>query len=104
MASLDVESLFTKIPLEQTVKNCVNDLFSNNFYSGKLSRKNLYELLKLATTELFFIFDNKLYKQIDRVAMGSSLVPTLANAFHCRYEKIWLNDCPSQFKPVVYKR
>ena len=71
MASLDVESLFTNISLEQTVKNCVNDLFSNNFYSGKLSRKNLYELLKLATTELFFIFDNKLYKQIDRVAMGS---------------------------------
>ena len=70
MASLDVESLFTNIPLEQTVKNCVNDLFSNNFYSGKLSRKNLYELLKLATTELFFIFDNKLYKQIHRVVMG----------------------------------
>ena len=71
MASLDVEPLFTNISLEQTVKNCVNDLFSNNFYSGKLSRKNLYELLKLATTELFFIFDNKLYKQIDRVVMGS---------------------------------
>ena len=69
MASLDVESLFTNIPLEETIKNCVNDLFSNNFYSGKLSRKDLYELLKLATTESSFIFDNKLYKQIDGVAM-----------------------------------
>ena len=71
MASLDVESLFTNIPLEETIKNCVNDLFSNNFYSGKLSRKDLYELLKLATTESSFIFDNKLYKQIDGVAMVS---------------------------------
>ena len=50
-ASLSVESLFINIPLEETIKNCVNDLFSNNFYSGKLSRKDLYDLLKLATTE-----------------------------------------------------
>ena len=43
MASLDVELLFTNIPLEKTIKNCVNDLFSNIFYSGKLSTKDLYE-------------------------------------------------------------
>ena len=36
--------------------------------------------------------------------MGSPLGPTLANAILCHYEKIWLNDCPYQFKPVVYKR
>ena len=103
MASLDVEPLFTNIPLEETVKNCVNDLFSNNFYSGKLSRKDLHDLLKLATTESSFIFDNKLYKQIDGIAMGSPLAPILANAFLCYYEKIWLNKCPSLFKPVVYR-
>ena len=78
MASLGVELLFTNIPLEETIKNCVNDLFSNNFYSGKLSRKDLYDILKLATTESSFIFDKKHYKQIDRVAMGSPLDPTLA--------------------------
>ena len=104
MASLDVVSLFRNIPLEETIKNCVKDLFCNNFFSRKLSRKDLYELLKLATTKLSFIFDNKLYKQIDGVAMGSPLGPTLANVFLCHYEKNWLNECPSQFKPVVYKR
>ena len=57
-----------------------------DFYSGKLSRKDLYDLLKIATTESFFIFDNKLYKQIDGVAMGSPLDSTLANAFLCHYE------------------
>ena len=51
MAILDVESLFTNIALEETIKNCVNDLFCNNFYSGKISRKDLYDLLKLVTTE-----------------------------------------------------
>ena len=61
MASLDVESLFTNIPLEETIKNCVNDLFSNNFYSGKLSRKDLHDLLKLATIESSFIFKKILF-------------------------------------------
>ena len=50
MASLDVELLFINIPLEETIKNCV-DLYSNNFYSGKLTRKDLYDLLKVATAE-----------------------------------------------------
>ena len=36
--------------------------------------------------------------------MGSHLGPTLANAFLCDYEKIWLNAYPSQLKPVIYKR
>ena len=87
MASLDIESLFTNIPLEETIKSCANDLFSNNFYIGKLSRKDLYELLKLTLSESSFSFDNKLYKQIDGVAMGLHLGPTLANAFLCHYEK-----------------
>ena len=104
MAILDVESLITNISLEETIKNCVNDLFSNNFYSGKLSRNNLKELLKLAATQSSFIFDNKLYKQIDGAAMGSPLGRTLANAFLCHYEKIWLNECSFQFKPVLYRR
>ena len=101
MAHLDVELLFTNIPLEETIKNCVNDLFSNNFYSGKFSRKYLHDLLQLAATESSFIFDNKLHKQKDRVAMDSPLGLTLANAFLCHYGKIWLNECPSQFKPVI---
>ena len=104
MASLDVELLFTNIPLEETIKNCVNDLFSNDFYSGKLSRNDLYDWLKLTTTKSFFIFDNKLYKQIDEAAIGSSLGPTLANAFLCHCEENLLNECPSQFKLVVYRR
>ena len=30
MASLDVESLFTNIPVDETIKNAVDDLFSSN--------------------------------------------------------------------------
>ena len=29
---------------------------------------------------------------------------SLANTFLWHYEKNWLNECPSQFHPVVYRR
>ena len=61
MASHHVQSLFTKIGLEKIIKNSLKDLFSNTLNAGKLTRKDLLDLLKLATTQLLFIFDNKLY-------------------------------------------
>ena len=45
MANLDVESLFVNIPLGETITNCANDLFSNIFYSNKLTRKYPHDLL-----------------------------------------------------------
>ena len=36
--------------------------------------------------------------------MGSPLGPTLANAFLCCHEKIWLNECPDEFKPAYCRR
>ena len=65
MASLDVEFLFTNILQDETIKNAVDDLFSNNIYQGKVSKSDLYCLLKLVTSESSLIFDNILYKQID---------------------------------------
>ena len=61
-------------------------------------------VLKLATSESPFIFDNIFYKQIDGVAMSSYSGSTLANAFLCYYEKFWLGSCPPEIKPVAYRR
>ena len=36
--------------------------------------------------------------------MGSPLGPSLANAFLCFHEQIWLNDCLEDFKTVYYRR
>ena len=54
--------------------------------------------------ESFFIFDNSLYRQIDGIAIGSPLDPTLPNAFLCHYEKEWLDSCPIDFKLKLYER
>ena len=49
------------------------------------------------------MFDCSIYQQIDGVAMGSPLGPSLANTFLAHYEQVWLDDCPDEFKPVYYK-
>ena len=43
MASLDVESLFTNIPLNEIINDCVSDLHNKNLYNGKLSKRDLLE-------------------------------------------------------------
>ena len=53
---------------------------------------------------MHFLFNDILYKQVDGVAMGSPLGPTLANAFMCHWEEKWLRNCPASFKPVLYRR
>ena len=57
MASLDVESLFTDIPLEETIENRVDDLFFDKSKIDNLTKQNLCDLLTAAVKESFFIFD-----------------------------------------------
>ena len=48
------------------------------------------------------MFNNKFYKQIDVVAMGSRLGPALANIFMCSFGNKWLKDCPHSLKSLFY--
>ena len=105
MCSYDVTSLFTQIPLKETINICLDKIFSNNtsIFHG-FNRVQFKSLLELAICNSYFIFNNKLYKQIDGVAMGSPLAPTLANLFLSHWEQIWLNTCPNNCKPTFFKR
>ena len=102
MVSLDVESLFTNIPLNESINDCISDLHNKNLYNGKLSKRDVYKLL--VTSESSFIFDSLLYEQVDGKAMGSPFGSTFANSFLCHYEKEWSDNCPIQFKPLIYIR
>ena len=104
MASLDVESLFTNTPLKETIKICCDLLYENQELLCNISKNQFNKLLRAALNNNFFLFDGIVYKQVDGVAMGSPLCPTLANAFLAHYEQIWFNDCPDEFKSVYYKR
>ena len=81
MASLDVDSLFTKVPLDETIEVCINELFKSSQTVSGLN-KQVLEMLSLTTKENVILFDQKYYSQIGGVAMGSPLGPTLAQFFH----------------------
>ena len=98
------DSLFTKASLDETIGICTQGLFESDSTVYGLNKKEITEMLSLTTKESIILFDMEFYSQIDGVAMGSPLGPTLANVFLCHHEKKWLNDCPNNFKPVFYKR
>ena len=57
MASLDVESLFTNIPLNEVIDICIGDLFCDTNTIHNLDLNDMRKLLTLAAYESFFIFD-----------------------------------------------
>ena len=81
MVSYDVTSLFTNIPLSETINLAVNAIFDTNTESD----------LKPSHTH-FLLFNGCFYDQIDGVAMGSTLAPVLANFFMGHYEELWLDN------------
>ena len=78
MVSFEVESLFTNIPLLESIELAVDYILSGN-PNIKLSKDSLKELFLVATAQTHFLFKGKYYDQIDGVAMGSPLAPVLAN-------------------------
>ncbi|XP_063602489.1 uncharacterized protein LOC134778569 [Penaeus indicus] len=104
MASFDIQSLFTNIPLKETIDICTNRLFENTDNVHNFTKDPFMKLVKLSVEDSVFMFNNQLYSQTDGVAMGSPLGPTLANVFLCYHESKWIADCPSHFKPLLYKR
>ena len=80
IVSDDVTSLFTNIPLQETIDIAINLIFNPN-PNLNITRKDRKKLFLFATSKTHFIFNSKFYNQIDGVAMGSPLAPVLANIF-----------------------
>ena len=95
---------FTNTPLEETMKICCNSLYKNQESLSNISKNQLEKLLRAALSNNCFLFDGIVYQQVEGVAMGSLLGPSLTNTFLSHYEQIWLNDCPDEYKLVYCKR
>ena len=104
MASFDVTSLLTNIPVDQTIEIISNELLANCMYFEGFDRSHLTKLLSLAVKNCHFTFNDCIYQKIDGMAMGSPFGPLFANIFMFFHEKSWLYNCPSAFKPLVYRR
>ena len=99
MVSFDVVSLFTNIPLKESIDLAESYIAERNT-NLKLSKTDLMKLFSIATSQTHFLFHGKVYDQIDSVAIGSQLTPMLVNLFLGHHEGIWLSqyqDPPIQF-------
>ena len=85
MCSFDIDSLFTNVPLEETIQ--IKNVFGRKRKINGLSKKNFRDLLKLIAIGTVFYFNGNYYKQLDSVTMGSPLRPALANTFLCHHER-----------------
>ena len=103
MASLDISSLFTNIPIDETIDIIINRLFSSSTQFSGFSHAQFRKLLYFAVKNCHFLFNGRLYEQVDGVAMGSPLGPSFANTFLCHHQKVWLDNCPRDFKPLIYR-
>ena len=100
--SYDVTSLFTNIPLNETINHAVDLIFQAN-PNIKINKFNLTKLFKFCTSQTHFLFNGNYYNQTDGVAMGSPLAPVLANIFMGINEDKWINNY-DKTKPVFYRR
>ena len=101
LCSFDICSLFTNVPLAETIKICTKTLYDGHLLTPVIPKHVFIELMKTATTSVEFSFNNIMYRQIDGVAMGSPLGPALANIFVGYYESKLFNKIS---KPTVYCR
>ena len=104
LASFDVEFLFTNIPLQETTKLILDNSNESTISLAGLNKQAFAFPLEIATCSSLFTFKDKLFTQIDGIAMGSPLGPSYANAFLCHHKKTWLDLCPLDFKPILYRR
>ena len=77
LASYDVVSLFTNIPLNEAIAIVCNYVCQQHS-PPKYYKETFNKLLQIATGG-YFLHRGKLHCQIDGVTMGSPLGPTLAN-------------------------
>ena len=105
MASFDVTSLFTNIPVSETCSIVLDALFPEptSHYNG-FNRGTFAKILDNCASNNLFLFNNETYLQTEGAPMGGVLSPTLANVFLCYHEEKWLSNCPPTFRPVLYRR
>ena len=60
MASLDVDSFFTNMSLDETINIIIEKLFSENETVHNVNKDQLMCFLTLATKESYFLFDGEL--------------------------------------------
>jgi len=105
MASLDVESLFTNVPVSRTIDIIIDNVYGNpNKQPPNIPAEEMRKLLTICTTKTpFSDASGNLYVQSEGCSMGSALGPTFSEFYMCHLENYVFDNAPD-LKPLVYAR
>ena len=82
LSSLDVKDLFNSVPTTKAIGIALKRIEqSKKFKQSNFNKTDIKELLNLCTTNSYFTFNNKYYKQIKGLPMGSTISPLLADLY-----------------------
>ena len=70
MASFDVKSLYTNVPLETTIDIILRRIYTNHELTTSLTKKEIKELLLLCIKIVHFTFNGQIYLQVDGGSNG----------------------------------
>ena len=103
LVTLDVNSLYTNIPVDQGLSAVKKTLTSNRPDSRcKPTNQSILNLLKLVLTKNNFNFNGKHFLQIKGVSMGSKVSPSLAILYMGDFETLHVYTYHQQ--PLIYVR
>ena len=80
MISLDVQSLFTNVPLRKTI-DVLCSLVESVMPDFMMTMQELKDLLYACTQNVQFLFQGEYYRQVDGISMGSPLGSLLADVY-----------------------
>ena len=98
--SYDIQSLFTNVPITETIVYIPDEIYVHNKLPKLCSRLIFKRLLLKLTTESTYMFHSKFYKQSDGCTMGGPLSLTFSNIYLTKLE----TDKVRPTKPLFYKR
>ena len=98
--SYDVESLFTNIPVHETIDYILDEIYVKKKLPELCKRSIFKKLLLKLTCENVFMFNDQFYRQINGCTMGGPLSVIMANIYMTKLEI----DVVIPMAPPFYKR
>ena len=95
----DVESLFTSIPVAETIEYILKRIYTNKELKPLCKKSIFKKLLIKLTKESVFSANNRLIKQIDGCPMGGPISVVFSDICMCKMEE----DVVKPLKPIFYK-
>ena len=101
LCSFDISSLFSNVPLAETIQICADALYSSEPAPAPFPRQIFFELKEMGTLSVDFGLNDIMHRQIDGAALGSPLGPALANILLDTMNLNFFRPLP---KPEMYYR